>query len=229
MLFNHLQLHEMYVVSHQYRAEGSTFAKFKTSFLKELHECAEPCPLLINSHTGKDYFKLKQNLELVDIATEFTTKTGILVVHEIHRGRLGYSPQMMAEVFKLRPHIRVNADLSHWVCVTESMLDNFKAIVDDTIRHTSYIHARVGFEQGPQVADPAAPEWRYALEVFLGWWDKIISANAASGRELLPITTEFGPPPYMPKTPFSGKPLADQFKVNCFMKALLDRRYRQYR
>ena len=229
ILFDGLQSLELDMISHQHRAEGSTFAKFKVSFLKELTACAEAAPLLINSHTGKDYFTMEQNLELVDIAAEFTYKTGILVAHETHRGRMGYSPQTMSEVFKLRPEIPVTADFSHWVCVTESMLENFNLVVDDAIKRSRYIHARVGFEQGPQVSDPAAPEWRYALEKFLGWWDKIVAANAESGTLILPVTTEFGPEPYMPKTPFSSDPLADQFKVNCYMKDLLTQRYDRYR
>jgi len=229
VLFDWLQQQEMYLVSHQHRAQGSTFEKYKTAFLKDLHECAEPQPLLINSHTGRDHFSLEQMLELIDIAAEFTAKTGIRVAHETHRGRLGYSPQMMAEVFKLRPDIRITADLSHWTCVTESMLQNFEAIVDEAIQRTVYFHSRVGFEQGPQVADPAAPEWKYALDKFLGWWDKMVAVNAGAGTEILPVTTEFGPEPYMPKVPFSTAPMVDQFKINCFMKDLLDQRYRQYR
>ena len=228
-LFDYLQQHEMYIVSHQHRAEGSTFKDFKSSFIKELYECAEPGPLLINSHTGKDYFSLEQNLELVDAADEFSAKTGIAVAHETHRGRLGYSPQITNEVFKLRPDFKITADLSHWVCVTESMLENFKDIVDEAIKRSIHIHARVGFEEGPQVADPAAPEWKYALDNFLAWWDSIVAVNAQSGREILPITTEFGPEPYMPKAPNSDKPLADQFAINCFMKDLLIKRYHQHR
>lgn len=227
-LLNGLQALELNMVSHQHRAAGSTFARFKTSFLNELFACAESAPLLINSHTGKDYFTLEQNIALVDIAAEFTSKTGILVAHETHRGRLGYSPQSMSEVFKLRPEIQLTADLSHWVCVTESMLENFEPVLDETLKRSIHIHARVGFEQGPQVADPTDPHWHYALDKFLGWWDKIITTNAESGRSILPITTEFGPEPYMPKAPFSIHPAADQFKINCFIKDLLIKRYDQF-
>jgi hypothetical protein len=229
LLFDYLQQHQMYMVSHQHRAEGSTFKKFKTSFIKNLYECAEPGPLLINSHTGRDYFTFAQNLELVDAAREFSAKTGIEVAHETHRGRLGYSPQMISDFFVVRPEFRITADFSHWVCVTESMLENFTAIVNEGIKRSCCIHARVGFEQGPQVADPRAGECAYAVNKFLSWWDQIVLANNQSGRNILPITTEFGPEPYMPKAPFSNKPLADQFEINCYMKDLLVNRYHQYR
>ena len=225
ILFDYLQQHEMFIVSHQHRAEGSTFNKFRSSFVKNLYECAEPEPVLINSHTGRDYFSLSQNLQLIDDAAEFSAKTGIKVAHETHRGRLGYSPQMTAELFSLREQLRITADLSHWVCVTESMLENFETILQTAIKRSIHIHARIGFEQGPQIAHPEAPEWEYAVFKFLGWWDSIMLANMESGKEIFTITTEFGPAPYMPRAPFSNKPLADLFEINCYMKDLLRARF----
>jgi len=87
----------------------------------------------------------------------------------------------------------------------------------------------VGFEEGPQVADPFASEWKYALENFLGWWDSIVAFNAETDSKILPITTEFGPEPYMPKTPFSKTPMVNQFAINCAMKDLLVKRYAHHR
>jgi hypothetical protein len=228
LLFDYLQQHEMYIVTHQHEAEGKTFSDFKSSFLKNLYACAEPGPVLINSHTGRDYFTLQQNLELIDIAQSFSAKTGITVAHETHRGRVGYSPQTTAEIFAARKDFRITADFSHWVCVTESMLENFKEILDEAIRRSKHIHARVGFEEGPQVPDPRAPEWKYALNNFLHWWDKIVESNKNEGCKLLPLTTEFGPKPYMPAIPFSNAAVADQFEINCYMKDLLDDRYKAY-
>jgi len=225
ILFDFLASHQLEIVTHQHRAEGNRFKDFRSSFIKNLHECAEPQPLLINSHTGRDYFSYDQNLALIDDAFEFTEKTGVQVVHETHRGRLGYSPQMMRHFFKSRPAIKITADLSHWVCVTESMLENFGEEVDEAISRSLYIHARVGFEQGPQVSDPRAPEWRYALDRFLGWWDRIVQYNAAQGVRKMPISTEFGPAPYMPRVPNSKFPIVNLFEVNNYMRELLSARY----
>jgi sugar phosphate isomerase/epimerase len=225
LLFNYLQKHEMYIVTHQHQAEGKDFNDFKSSFIKGLNQCALPGPILINSHTGRDYFSFEQNLELLDIATEFSHKTGITVAHEIHRGRLGYSPQMLAEFFKVRDNFSITADFSHWVCVTESMLQHFSATVEEAISRSVHIHARVGFEEGPQVPDPRAPEWQYAVNQFLTWWDQIITANATKDCKLMPLTTEFGPQPYMPSIPYTNKPVADQFEINHYMKELLKERY----
>lgn len=224
-MYDYIHRHGMALVTHQHNADGSTFAKFRQSFVRNLHRCAEASPLLINSHTGKDYFSIQQHIDLIDTAEAFSAKTGIAVAHETHRGRLGYCPQMMEMLFALRSAFCVTADLSHWVCVTESMLENFTAAVDETIQRSRHIHARVGFEQGPQVSDPRASEYKYALDRFLGWWDSIVSVNRAAGRDTLTITTEFGPPPYMPVTSFAEGPSADQFELNVFMKDLLYARY----
>lgn len=228
LLFDYLQKHGMYIVTHQHQAEGNQFDDFKTSYKKQLERCAEPQPILINSHTGRDYFSLEQNLELIDIAREFSAKTGITVAHETHRGRVGYSPQMTNEIFAARPDFKITADLSHWVCVTESMLQNFSSTVDEAVLRSRHIHTRVGFEEGPQIPDPRAKEWKYALDQFLVWWDRIVAANETVGVSILPMTTEFGPKPYMPAIPFTNSPVADQFQVNCFMKDLLKERYKKY-
>lgn len=225
LLFDYLQQHGMHIVTHQHQARGTDFAEFKTSFLRNLHACAEPRPILINSHTGRDYFSKEQHLQLIDLALEFTAKTGIAVAHETHRGRLGYSPQMIAELFSERKDFAITADFSHWVCVTESLLENFAETLAEAISRSRHIHTRVGFEEGPQVPHPAAPEWQYALEKFLGWWDEIIGVNRSLGIRLMPLTTEFGPQPYMPSVPFSNKPVANQFEINCYMKDLLRERY----
>lgn len=224
VLFDYLQKYEMPIVTHQHRASGNTFDEFKRSFLRNLQECAEPSPVLINSHTGRDWFTLQQHLELIDIAQNFSDKTGINIAHETHRGRMGYSPQSTAELLKHREY-NITADLSHWTCATESLLENFQQTLDATLPHVRHVHARVGFENGPQVTDPRAPEWKYTLDAFLNWWDRIVAINSAANQKVLTFTTEFGPPPYMPVIPFENKPIADQFEINCFMKDLLCERY----
>jgi hypothetical protein len=225
LLFDYLQRYEMPVVVQQHRAAGSTFNQFKASFLKNLHQCIEAQPLLINSHTGRDWFTLEENLTLIDLARNVSIRTGIPIVHETHRGRMGYAPQAAAALFQLREYYLLTADFSHWTCVTESMLENFEPTLNEAIKRTQHVHARIGFENGPQISDPRAPEWSYALETFLGWWDRIVSVNKASGRSVLTFTTEFGPPPYLPTLPFTRTPVANQFEINCFMKDLLKRRY----
>jgi len=215
---------DMIWVSHQHQAKGADFSAFTDSFRHFLEMSAEGSPVLIYSHTGRDYFSMEQNLALIDIANAFSEEHGITVAHETHRGRIGFHPATAMDFFKARS-FPITADLSHWVCTSESFLENFPEALDEAIARTRHIHARVGFEEGPQVPDPRAPEWQPAVNHFLGWWDRMVEARRQAGAPLLTITTEFGPPPYLPTIPFSGLPVADQFTINCYMKDLLRKRY----
>jgi sugar phosphate isomerase/epimerase len=229
LLFDYVERHGLCRVAHQHRAEGATFQAFRASFAANLQECAEGAPLLINSHTGRDSFSLEKLVVLVDIAQEFTARTGIPVAHETHRGRMGYGPQAAAPLFSLRKDLQITADFSHWVCVTESMLEHFEDLLAEAIRRSRHVHARVGFEQGPQVPNPRLPRWGYAVDHFFGWWDRIVEHNAQHKTPVLPITTEFGPPPYMAVTEPGGLPAEDQFELNTYMLGLLRERYSRYR
>lgn len=226
-LARYVDKHNLILVAHQHEAEGATFDQFKQSFLENLKYCASFNPVLINSHTGRDWFSMEQHFELIDVANEFSYQYSIPVAHETHRGRMGSAPFVMKEYFAQKDFL-LTADFSHWTCVTESLLDHFEDILSVAIERSRHIHTRVGFEQGPQIPDPRTLHWKYALEKFLSWWDRIVISNIKRGTKLLTMTTEFGPPPYMPVDPVSGKPVANQFDINCFMKDLLRERYAAY-
>ncbi|GAB1483118.1 hypothetical protein MASR2M78_19340 [Treponema sp.] len=53
----------------------------------------------------------------------------------------------------------------------------------------------------------------------------MISRVRKEGRDYFTITNEFGPMPYMPRIPYSGDPVADQWKVNLAMRERLAARY----
>lgn len=209
------------IVCHQHQAKGGNIDEFCKSFEYYLSLCMECEPILINSHSGRDYFSIDDQLRVIDTAQEFAVSNNIRVVHETHRGRLGFSPYNAMELFALRPGMKVTADLSHWVCVTESYLEHCADIVDETILRAEHMHARVGHTQGPQVPDPRAPEWHHATKIFKDWWIRILDHKKRSGEKTFTVTAEFGPPPYMWTDPLTGKPVADQFEINCLIKDLI--------
>lgn len=227
-LYAALQERGLLLVAHQHEAAGATFKDFQASFLKYLERCAESEPVLINSHTGRDYFSFEQNITLIDIASEFAYRRNVTIAHETHRGRLGSAPFTMVDYFNARKDFFITADFSHWTCVTESLLENFGETLEEAVTRTRHVHARVGFEQGPQIPDPRLPEWAATVDVFLQWWDKIVQENIRRGNVLLTFTTEFGPPPYMATLPFTKKPAFNQFSINVYMKEVLRRRYAAY-
>ena len=84
-----------------------------------------------------------------------------------------------------------------------------------------YIHARIGFEQSPQVNHPFAPEWEPYLIQYLSWWKELIEIQKKKNYSSFSITPEFGPFPYMPQEPFTQKSLSNQWEINLKMKNYL--------
>ncbi|MGN6213669.1 sugar phosphate isomerase/epimerase family protein [Parafilimonas sp.] len=221
---NFIQLIEqldLSIVSHQHQATGNNIQAFCKSFEYYLNVALECEPLLINSHSGRDFFTIDEQLAVIDVAENFSAKNNITVAHETHRGRIGFCPGNAAQLFKLRPSMKITADLSHWVCVTESYLENFEKIVDEAINRTMHVHARVGFIEGPQVPDPRLPQWQEALNHFKKWWQNIIENKKANNEALITFTPEFGPPPYMWTGLADNEPLANQWDINLHIKELI--------
>jgi hypothetical protein len=95
--------------------------------------------------------------------------------------------------------------------------------MDAAIQASCHIHARVGWSQGPQVADPTTGAGLVWTELFESWWDRIIEKCLLEGRESLTINPEFGPPPYAPADPATGKAFIDVGDVCLWMT----RRFRE--
>lgn len=182
-------------------------------------------PLFVNSHTGKDFYTREQNLALIGLAADVAAAHGVPVLHEIHRSRFSGHPMLLLPYLRELPALALTADLSHWCCACESLLEDQPQTLASVIPHVRHIHARVGHAQGPQVSDFRAPEWKQALERHLGWWDRIVEQRHAAGVAAMTLTPEFGPAPYTAALPFSGEPVSDAWELNVAMLALLRERY----
>ncbi len=212
-----LEEYQLVMVSHQHQAAGSTIDEFCRSMEYYLKVSAELNPVLINSHSGKDWFSFDDQLSVLDTAADFEYLMGIDVVHETHRGRMGFCPGNFMDLLNRRPAMKITADFSHWTCVTESFLEGFISILNLAIEQTRHVHARVGFTEGPQVPDPRSPLWAEAWQHFTSWWSQIIRHRAASGASKLTITPEFGPPPYMRTNLSDNKSISSQWEINLYI------------
>jgi hypothetical protein len=186
-------------------------------------------PAFINAHTGKDYFSFDDNCRVLEATMNIAARSGVRILHETHRGRFTFHAATLLPYLERFPELELTADFSHWCTVSESMLEDQQAIIEQVIPHVEHIHARIGYEQGPQVADPSAPEWEGHRARFLCWWFKILSHQKKKGTPQFTICPEAGPAPYMPTVPFTGQPLADQWKVNAQMKDLLKQTFYQFK
>ncbi len=181
-------------------------------------------PDFINSHTGKDYFSFDDNCNIIAKAEAIAKQSGIPVLHEIHRGRFTFHGKTLLPYLRIFPDLRLTGDFSHWCTVSESMLQDQEDVMEAVFPHIKHLHARIGFEHGPQVNDPFAPEWENHIEAFIGWWQRVIEKQESEGNNKMTITPEFGPAPYMPMKPYTREPLSDQHWVNDKMKQLLKNR-----
>jgi hypothetical protein len=182
-------------------------------------------PLYINCHSGKDYFPIDTNNDIIEHTISLAKKTGITICHETHRSRILFAAHVAKQYLDKNPQMRVTLDISHWCNVHESLLHDQEDTVQAVLKRVDHIHTRVGHPEGPQVNDPRAPEWENALKRHLGWWDKVVELKIASGAKHLTMLTEFGPPDYMPTLPYTRQALADQWGINVHMMQLLRKRY----
>ena len=67
----------------------------------------------------------------------------------------------------------------------------------------------MGYEEGPQVPDPRAPEWFRHLEAHENWWALVRASQKARAMAVATVTPEFGPAPYLHTLPFTQAPVAD--------------------
>ncbi|MEL6925600.1 MAG: sugar phosphate isomerase/epimerase, partial [Bacteroidota bacterium] len=164
------------------------------------------------------------NRQFVELTATTTKDTGIPIYHETHRGRILYAAPVAYEYLLANPDLRLTLDISHWCVVHESLLADQRKAVQLALSRTDHIHSRVGFQEGPQVPDPRAPEWQEVVAVHFAWWDEIVQQKAASG-ETLTMTCEFGPPGYMWSLPYTRQPVANLWEVNAHMMRLWRERY----
>jgi hypothetical protein len=181
-------------------------------------------PLYINCHSGRDYFSEKENQTFFDHTFQLSKSLGISIYHETHRSRILYSAPAAKPFLQKNPGLKITFDVSHWCNVSESLLQDQPETMKLALERVGHIHARIGHPEGPQVNDPRAPEWEAAVKAHLSWWDEIVNRKKKAG-ERLTILTEFGPPDYMPTTPYTHQPLADQWAINVYMLNMLRKRY----
>jgi sugar phosphate isomerase/epimerase len=222
---NLLKAYDLALIAQHWAATGHTAREYLPDFEKHLYNAAEAEALFINSQTGKDFFTFDENVRILERAFAIGQETSVKVVHETHRGKFSFHGRTLLPYLERFPDLRLTADFSHWCNVSESLLQDQGAIVQQAVGRADHIHSRVGHSQAAQVNDPRAPEWGEALDCHLAWWDAIVAAHQRAGSPTFTITTEFGPDPYMPALPFTRQPVTSQWDANVFMMELLRKRY----
>ncbi len=193
--------------------EGENVAAHLASFQTQLESCVPYQPPLVNCHSGYDGWTEDESIRFFEAALAIEADLGVLVAHETHRGRILYNPWTTLRMVERFDALKLCCDFSHWVCVCERLLPRMDDLIAACALQALHIHARVGYEEGPQVPDPRAPEYRRHLEAHEAWWDAIWSAQQQKGMETITLTPEFGPPPYLHSLPYTKAPVADLWEI----------------
>ncbi|RTE09201.1 sugar phosphate isomerase/epimerase family protein [Paenibacillus whitsoniae] len=199
-----------------------------TSFREQVLRVAELGPVLINAHSAADRMTLEQQLEFFSAALRLEEEVGVPIAHETHRGRAFFTPWQTAAVLRSLPELKLGADFSHWCASCESMPSLHDEDVILSMQRAIHIHGRVGYPEGPQVADPRAPEYAEHVNTFIALWLTICQNRFTAGAKSMTFTPEFGPPPYLQVQPFTQQPVTDLWEVNTWMFHTFQKHYQDW-
>ncbi|GKT74129.1 xylose isomerase TIM barrel [Colletotrichum tofieldiae] len=141
-------------------------------------------PLKVNAQSGSDIWTLDQSVEFYQGTFRIDEELGFAgrVTHETHRNRSLFTPYATKYILEKVPNLRITADISHWVVVSERLLDESeedKEILEKVI---------------PHCADPSDPIYTPEREFFERFWVKVIQHSASRGADYqVSFTPEYGP------------------------------------
>lgn len=198
----------------------------REDFRKQLRECRELLKLVekggfINVHAGVDAWSSDEAVDFLGFCCQEIGDTcssdAVTVTFETHRQRLFGSPFQTRDLLARfeSEHLKLNADLSHWYCACERVFNPsdeirdqwWPSLLQSIAPKCEYIHARFGWAQGPQMADPSAPECERDRNLQIGVWKELVRERLLRKREVF-VSPEYGPAPYLAWKPHTMEPVA---------------------
>ncbi|MEO0448142.1 MAG: sugar phosphate isomerase/epimerase, partial [Verrucomicrobiota bacterium] len=197
---------------------GHSVAEHLASLEEGVLHSMEGSPLFINTMAGSDAWDTDEALRFHEGLVSLQEKEGITISVELHRGRYSHNPWLMARMMRELPDLKITCDFSHWCVVAERLvLDDEPEILALSAEHAHHIQPRVGYDQGPQVPDPRAPEHAEDLAAHERWWDVVWDSMISRGYKEFTLTPEFGPDGYLHCAPFTQEPVADLWDINTWI------------
>lgn len=196
---------------------GATPEEHLEDFRRKLDQALEAEPLRITTLAGTDFWDFSTACGFFEKLLEIAVKAGVEICVETHRARPTFHPLRTARLLEELPGLILTLDISHWCVVCERLMPSEEAWMWQIEGRVGHVHARVGYDQGPQVPDPRSPRYEAELDAHLSCWRRIAGHLHGRGAETMTITPEFGPDGYLQSHPLDGSPVADLREINRWM------------
>ena len=187
------------------------------SFKMKLDASLELNPLFITSLAGCDAWPESKSIDFFGQAMEYANSNEIDVSFETHRSRSFFNPWTTQRIINQLPGLKITFDLSHWCVVCERLMDTELDVLTELAPRAYHIHARVGYDQGPQVPDPRVALYHAELKSHQQWWLMFWQSMHEQGMTSFTMTPEFGPDGYQAIDVTTGQPVGDLWEFNQWM------------
>jgi hypothetical protein len=162
-------------------------------------------------------------------AMQLADAAGIVVSFETHRSRSLFNPWTTLRICQQLPELKLTLDFSHWCVVCERLMDTEIDVLEAIAPQAWHIHARVGYDQGPQVPDPAHPRYQQELISHQAWWRMLWQAMHSRGVRQFTMTPEFGPDGYQCIDPTTDQAIGDLWHLNQWMGRQQIKQFEQFK
>ncbi len=166
---------------------------------------------------GCDAWDLSDSIVFFQETRAIATGLGKDLCFETHRGRSLFNPWICKRICEAMPDIKLTLDLSHWNVVCEGLQESEFDLLCSIIKHIHHIHARVGYDQGPQVPHPKKGVYVNNFLQHLDVWRRAWHAQSLKSREVSSITPEFGVDGYEYRSVDGKIALVDPTQINIEM------------
>ena len=187
------------------------------SLEKKLQACQSLSPLFVTCLGGCDAWPEEKSIRFFEAAMALANDYAIPISFETHRGRSFFNPWVTARICDALPAIKLTCDFSHWCVVCERLLVGEEETLSKIFTKAFHIHARIGYDQGPQVSAPSSSLYEQALLSHESWWQAIWQSQQQRGFEQTTMTPEFGPDGYQAVDAITGEPLGDLWQMNSWV------------
>ena len=196
---------------------SATMFKHLESFSRQAQTALECAPNFLTVIGGCDAWSRSQSIDFFGAASVVAAELDVVASFETHRSRSFFNPWITRDILEELPSLKLTCDFSHWCVVCERLIDTEPEILKLCAARAHHLHARVGYDQGPQVPHPAAPPYQAALAAHERWWRQIWESQKTRGFATTTLTPEFGPDGYLQSHPFTGVAAAEPDEINAWM------------